>query len=375
VEVDAVSQTKGVDATITGLPGSISGQVDPGSRAVPVPVTVSIRPIVANVPGPALSTTTTNANNQFAINSLATPGAYELTFSAPGYQPTTSDEQLNGGEALVTNTVQLSAGGGSITGLVTDGLNPLGGVVVTAIAGDTSISTATPTSGSVGRYTIGGLTSPQTYLITFSKDGFGSETVAVDLAPGENRGGVDVVLTGGTGSVSGRAADEAGNGIGDVLVTITGGTTSLTTHTLTAGAQGSYFLSGLPTPGDYAVTFTAPGRATQTVPVLLSSSGLATNVNATLSSTLATLRGNVINGSNGAGLASATITVTDGTNVRTTTSADAPTGGFFEIDGLIPGTYAVTIDATGFSQRTTLVTLGPGGSAVLSAQDATVGPA
>jgi hypothetical protein len=372
VLVQAVSQTKGVDATVTGLPGSISGKVDPGASAAPVPVSVSIRPIVDNVPGPALSTTQTDASQQFSINSLATPGSYELTFSAPGYQPTTSDEQLQGGEALVTNTVELSAGGGSITGLVTDGVNPLGGVVVTAIAGDTSVSSATPTSGSIGRYTIGGLASPQTYLLTFSLNGFGSETAAVDLAPGENRTGVDIVLTGGTGSVSGRAVDEAGNGIGDVVVTITGGSTSLTTHTLTAGAQGSYFLSGLPTPGDYAVTFTAPGRATQTVPVLLSSSGLATNVNATLPSTLAILQGNVINGSTGAGLSGATITVTDGTNVRTTTSADAPTGGFFEIDGLQPGTYAVTIDATGFNQRTSLVTLGAGENRVLDPPDATV---
>ena len=91
--------------------------------------------------------------------------------------------------------------------------------------------------------------------------------------------------------------------------------------------------------------------------------------------TLATLEGNVISSADGLGLAGATITVTDGTNVRTTTSANAPTGGFFEVDGLLPGTYAVTIDATGFNQRTTLVTLGPGQVRVLnqpSPQDATL---
>jgi len=249
---------------------------------------------------------------------------------------------------------------------------------VTAVAGDKSVTSATPTSGSVGRFTIGALASPQTYLITFTKPDFGSATIAVDLGPGEDRAGVDVVLTGGTGSVSGRAVDDIGNGIGDVAVTITGGTTSLTTRTLTAGAQGAYFLSGLPTPGEYAVTFSAAGRATQTVPVTLSSSGLATNVNTTLSSTLATLQGNIISGSNSLGLAGATITVTDGTNVRTTTSANAPSGGFFEIDGLLPGTYAVTLNATGFKQRTTLITLAAGQTRVLnqpSPPDATLDPA
>jgi hypothetical protein len=113
------------------------------------------------------------------------------------------------------------------------------------------------------------------------------------------------------------------------------------------------------------------------VPVLLASSGLATNVDAVLSSTLATLQGNVINGANGAGLAGATVTVTDGTNVRTTTSANAPTGGFFEVAGLGPGTYAVTIGASGFQQRTTMVTLAAGQTRVLNQpdpQDATLVP-
>jgi len=365
VSVDALSESKGVNATVTGLPGSISGQVDAGSSIAPVPVIVSIHPVVANVPGPALSTTQTDANEQFAIPSLATPGSYELTFTAPGYLPTTLTQQLRGGEAAITNTVRLSASAGSVSGLVTDGQNPLGGVVVTAIAGENSVSSATPTSGTVGQFVIAGLASPQTYLLTFTKDGFGSETVAVDLAPGENRAGVDVVLTGGTGSVSGRAVDDAGNGIGDVSVTITGGSTSLTTRTLTAGAQGVYFLSGLPTPGSYSVTFTAPGRATQTVPVLLGSSGLATNVDAILSSTLATLQGNVST-DQGVPLAGATVTVTDGTNVRTTTSANAPTGGFFEVAGLAPGTYAVSVSAPRFQQQTALVTLSAGQTAILN---------
>jgi hypothetical protein len=378
VGVTAVNQTKGIDSVIAGLPGSISGQVDTGVSPAPIPVSVAIRPIVANVPGALLPTTATNSTQQFAISSLATPGSYELTFAATGYQPTTVVQQLRGGEALVTNTVRLTAADGSISGTVTDGVNPLGGVVVTAIAGDKSVTSATPTSGAVGRFTIAALASPQTYLLTFSKDGFGAQTIAVDLGPGEDRANVDVSLTGGTGSISGRALDENGVGVGDVSVTVTGGTTSLTTRTLTAGAQGTYFMSGLPTPGDYTVTFTAPGRATQTVPVSLGSSGLATSVDATVSSTLATLQGNVISNVSHTGLSGATVTVTDGTNIRTTTSSNAPTQGFFQVDGLAPGTYTVTISATGFKQRTTLVTLTAGQTFVLnqsSPQDATLDPA
>ena len=106
VSVSVLSESKGVDATVTGLAGSISGQVDAGPSIAPVPVIVSIHPVVANVPGPVLSTTQTDASEQFAIPSLATPGSYELTFTAPGYVPTTLTQQLRGGEAAITNTVR-----------------------------------------------------------------------------------------------------------------------------------------------------------------------------------------------------------------------------------------------------------------------------
>jgi len=374
VTVSAVAQTKGIDTTITGLPGSIGGKVDVGFTTAPVSVDVSVRPILANVPGPPLPATQTDASEQFNIPALATPASYELTFFAQGYQPTTVVQQLRGGEALVTNTVRLSARDGSITGLVTDGVNPLGGVVVTAIAGDKSVTSATPTSGSVGRFTLANLTSPQTYLLTFTKDGFGAETVAVDLGPGEDRADLQVALTGGTGSISGKALDEGGNGIGDVTVNVTGGTTSLTTRTLTAGATGTYFVSGLPTPGEYAVTFSTPGRATVTVPVTLGSSGLATNVNGTLSSTLGNLSGNVISSVSSTGMAGATISVTDGSNVRTTVSSNSPTQGFFQVDGLAPGSYTVTISATGFKQRTTFITISAGQNLVLDPTDTTLSP-
>jgi hypothetical protein len=279
---------------------------------------------------------------------------------------------LKGGEQLVTNTVRLSAKPGSISGIVTDGTNPLGGVVVTAIAEGKALTSATPTSGTVGKFTIQGLASPQTYLMTFSKDGFGAATITVDLGPGEDLNAVSVVLTGGVGSVSGQAFDSDGTtGLGDVSVTIAGGTTSLTTKTLTAGLVGTYIVSGLPTPGNYTVTFSIPGHGTQTLPVALGSSGLAQGVNATLSSTLAKLSG-FIRGDTSPSptspdlLTNATITVTDGSTTRTATSATSPPG-FFTVVGLAPGSYSVTVSAPGFKSKTTLITIAAGIDQVLPA--------
>jgi hypothetical protein len=368
ITVNATTQTKGINVTIEGLPGSLSGKVDPGFASGSVPVAVSVRPIVASVPGTPIGGGATDALNQFLVSNLPTPGTYELDFNAPGYQATTVTQDLKGGEQLITNTVRLLANPGSISGVVTDGANPIGGVVVTAISEGKTLTSATPTSGAVGQFVIPGLASPQTYLMTFSKDGFGAETITVDLGPGQNRNDIVVALTGGTGSVSGKALDDNGTtGLGDVTVTVSGGTTSLTTKTLTAGLVGTYIVSGLPTPGNYTVTFTVPGRSTQTVPVSLGSSGLAQGVDAVLPSTLAKLSGIITSNDPGGGLANATITVTDGSSTRTATSASTPTG-FFAVVALPPGPYSVTVSAPGYKARTTLLTISPGVDQDLSVQ-------
>jgi hypothetical protein len=357
IPVSATTQTKGINVTIEGLPGSVSGKVDPGFASGTVPVSVSVRPIIGSVPGTPVGGTSTDPLNQFLLANLPTPGTYELSFNAPGYQATTITQDLKGGEQLVTNTVRLAANTGSVSGTVTDGVNPLGGVVVTAISEGKALTSATPTSGAVGRFTVTGLASPQTYLMTFSKDGFGAETITVDLGPGQDRNDLVVVLTGGTGSVSGKAFDGDGaTGLGDVTVTIAGGTTSLTTKTLTAGLVGTYIVSGLPTPGSYTVTFTVDGHATQTVPVTLGSSGLAHDINATLPSTLARLSGLITSDDPGGGLANATITVTDGITTRVATSASVPAG-LYAVVGLPAGTYSVTASAPGYKAKTTLITI------------------
>ncbi|MEY2420306.1 MAG: hypothetical protein QOI95_373 [Acidimicrobiaceae bacterium] len=365
ITVSATTQTKGINVTIEGLPGSLSGKVDPGFASGTVPVIVSVRPIVASVPGSPIGGAATDPLNQFLVTNLPTPGTYELSFSAAGYQATTLTQDLKGGEQLITNTIRLVANVGSISGTVTDGTNPLGGVIVTAISEGKALTSATPTSGAVGKFTIPGLASPQTYLMTFSKDGFGAETITVDLGPGQDRNDLVVELTGGTGSVSGKALDGDGTtGLGDVTVTVAGGTTSLTTKTLTAGLVGTYIVSGLPTPGNYTVTFSVGGHATQTVPVALGSSGLARDINAVLPPTLAKLSGYISGDASPptgavAFLTNATITVTDGSSTRTATSASNPAG-LYTVVALPPGTYTVTVSAPGYKARTTLINVNPG---------------
>ena len=212
--VAAFEVVEGKDAAVTGLPGSLAGVVDTGAPLGTVPVSVDVRPVVGGVPGDVVATVGTDDQNAFAAAGLPTPGLYELTFSAAGYQPTTAVERLGGGENRLTTSIRLSAGDGSISGVVTDGLQPLGGVTITVTSGELNLTTATPTSGSVGRFSLSGLPTPATYLITFSREGFGFESVAVELGPGQQRTDVDVELVRGTGSVTGRVTDSGGQGLG-----------------------------------------------------------------------------------------------------------------------------------------------------------------
>jgi hypothetical protein len=249
-----------------------------------------------------------------------------------------------------------------VSGTVTDGNAPLGGVTVTLhTGGAVAASTITPTSGAVGTFTFTELVTPGTYLVSFEKDGYGTETVAVELGPGEARRDLSVALAGGTGTVTGTVTDTSGVGLGDVTVTVLGGATRSHTATLTSGQVGGWRVTGLPTPGDYAVTFSKPGYRSETVSVHLDPGGAATGVNVQLVPELGAITGVVRSGAAGnPGLAGADVVVTDGSNVRSTRSATTPTTGAYAFESLPATSYSVTFTAPGHEPRTVLVRLAPG---------------
>ena len=381
----------GIDTSIVGQPASISGQVDPGDTLTAVVTTVTVRPLdgVDGVDGGAASgdagdagkgdtgdagdagaagaagkgadsgviaTVTTDATGHYEITGLPSPNRYELGFTTPGYQPSTVIDTVGGGQARSEPTVRLSAAAGSISGTVTDGTAPLGGVTVTTTVGGKQLSTGTPTVGNVGAFTLTGLATPGTYILTFTKDKYSAQTLAVDLGPGEQKSDLAVTMVGGTGTASGMLVDASGNGLGGATVTVGGITTPESTTTLTTGAIGSFLIAGLPTPGSYTLTFSLAGYQSQTVPVVLDSDHPAPSVSVTLTKGVGRIVGVVLDPSHTANVG-ATVTVTDGKNVRTTTSVNSPTSGSYVIADLPPGTYTVTVTRDGYGQQTALVTV------------------
>lgn len=354
VTVKALDKTAHIDATISGKPGMITGLVDTGAKPSP-PVTVTVQP-EQGVSTKPIATVKTQSTGLYTIPHLPTPGTYDLSFSSPDFQLASATEVLTGGETLIANTVALSAANGSIAGIVTAGKTPLGGVAVTAQANGQTFSAATPTTGPVGQFSFVGLPSPATYLLTFTKAGYGTVIVGEQLGPGQNLGHVAVHLSGGAGDIAGVVSTSAGTPLGGATVTVDGANPAVQTKTLTAGQVGSYTLSGLATPATYTLTFAATGYVSRTVAVKLASSGAASAVNVHLSSALATITGRVVSSSGP--LAGVNISATDGTTVTTTTSTSQPAGGFL-LPGLTPGSYAVTFTSPGLPPLTELVAVEP----------------
>ncbi len=368
VRASTQTVTEGLDVAITGHPATIHGTVDAGDVTTPVTTTVVASATWAPDDAPLAFTTQAAEDGSYTFTDLPAPGTYELVFTAEGYEPVTTTERVAGGQERYATEVLLGAGTGQISGVVTDGRRPLGGVEVSTTLDGEDVVVGTPTIGKVGRFVIPGLTTPGTYVVTFGKDGFSPRTVVVDLTAGEVRTDLEVVLAGGAGTVTGTVTGPDGAGLGGVSVVVGGGPTAVSGTTLTSGQVGSYTLVGLD-PGRYTLTFTLAGHAAQSVAVDLSS-GTSPPVDVTLQPSVGSITGRVLSG--GAGVAGIAVHATqNGQRVWTATStstAGSPAG-YYVISGLPPGTYTVSVPQAGRTVATAVVRVTAGSAA---AQDLVV---
>ena len=365
-EVTATGQeiTSGADLTVVGHDATLSGNVVTGDPEDDVEVKVTARPSWSGADPELSYETTADASGAYTFADLPAPGTYELTFAAEGYQPTTTTERVLGGQERFALDVRLGAGTGSIAGTVTDGTNPLGGVTVTTTIDGKAVTVGTPTVGQVGAFVVPNLPTPGTYVLTFTKDGFSPKTAVVDLGPGEQRSDLSVAMTGGAGTVTGTVVDSSGKALGGVTVTAGGAAAGTTTTTLTAGDVGSFTLAGLPAGTSVTLTFTRSGYTAVTLPVTVPASGAAKPVKVTLDSALGSLTGRVTSG--GTGVVGATVTATDGSLVRSTTTTKSGDrgSGTYVLPKLPEGTYTVTVKVDGVVVATSIVTIAGGSPTV-----------
>jgi len=371
-------EASGLDVVLQGGTGAFRGTVAAGDGETPQPITVTIRRDLENTGTPEPGVTETpppapiviETTGEFAVDGLTTPGDYVVRIESEGFEPQEFTEKLAGGETKVLNNVRLGAAAGSLGGLVTSSQGgPLGGVKIVITSGEFKKELTTPTAGNVGTFIADELETPGTYVITFTLDGFSSETVALELGPGEARQGVNATLVGGTGSMQGTVRDEAGDPVGGVEVMVTKGEFEAKTSTLTTGEGGigTFTVVDIPTPGTFTVTYEKDGYLMEARQVSFATPGPQGGVDVVLRPALATIGGQVTGA--GSPLTGVTVTLADGRTdredgdveriVRETGVATAPAGTWTFTD-VPPGSYTLTFSHPDYETRILLITVDAG---------------
>lgn len=306
-----------------------------------------------------IRTTTSAKDGSFSFAGISAPGYYLLTLARPGFRT----------QRFIINAADLAAGGaplkvamqpgdGSLSGTVTGPAGPVGAATVTISDGTVSLQTSsssggTGSSGAAGSWVVKGLSTPGTYLVSVAAPGYGTSSRLVTVDAGGS-GTADVTLQRGsaliTGTVTGRDGLGRLGGLGGLTVVASGSSrgqpASRTATTVTSGPVGSYQLPDLPTPGDYTVTVSGDGYATQTRSVHLDEGAGSATVDVGLTRSDGVVTGTIKGGGAEGGLVGVGLTLTGNDASFKTLTTSSPAGGF-QFTGVKPGTYVLTASQFG----------------------------
>jgi hypothetical protein len=233
--------------------------------------------------------------------------------------------------------------------------------VIEATDGSTSLITRSlsgDTDG--GTFELRNLPTPGTYTLAVTAEGFGRESITVQLEPSQQLDGVTVVLTGALGQLGGRITTSDGEPLGGVDVTIESAEVERTAVSLSTGEVGRWLARDLPVPGEYTVIFRADGFVTQaaSVELLAGAESSRLDIDAVLVRATASLSGRVVD-AGGEPIGGVSITLDGDEVARRTISSDRPPGAY-GFDDLPPGAYTITYSRAGSSAQTLLVDLAAG---------------
>lgn len=376
----------GVLASVSGKVTATPDATDATVSLIPVPSTAGAAPPAGDIPAPVK----TPASGEYKIDKVASPGVYQIVFAKVGLGTQSRLIDVKLGDQLTGVDVTLVAGSAAVSGTVSDAAGPVGGATVTADSGKNQVTTVTSSTGPVGTFALTGLP-PATYVLSVAKEGFGTQTQVLDLAPNQKVTGLNITVSQGTGSISGTVSTKSGAPAADVLVTVRAGTGTVPSSippptsvpptpplnpsdygpdvlgaglTLADGPVGFYSIGGLPTPGTFTVTFQKDGYLLATATASLPPNGNETALNPILQPVTGLVTGTVTQDIARAvpcaplecRLPETQVKVTDrnGAEVRNTTTASNPadSAGRYEIAGLPPGGYTITFSKTGYVPQT-----------------------
>ncbi|HEY5663219.1 MAG TPA: carboxypeptidase regulatory-like domain-containing protein [Ilumatobacter sp.] len=369
------TERAGLDVVLEGETGSFRGLIDQSGQPGNFRVTATLIDPDAD-PGADPSTApepiegTVNPDGTYELGDLPAPNDYLVRIEDLDGNYATQEFVISvaAGEKKQLNPVVPTASNGRLAGVVTDGAGiPLGGVAVIVRNGDFVVESVTPTTGDTGSFQFIALPTPATYVVSFALDGYTGQTIALELGPGETLDNLRGQLVAGLGTVSGTVVDPAGSPLGAATVVLEGRGFSAETATLTdagsTGGIGSFFLTGVPVPGSYTITFSLEGYEPVTIPVLFGASGGPLSSQAVLAPLAGRVVGTVTAAVDGKGIAEATVKLSRGIpeRARTTTTSSTPLGAF-SFAGAGPGAYTVLVTADGYAPFVRLIEVGVGGT-------------
>ncbi len=294
-------------------------------------------------------TSASTGDGSWGFAGVKTPGYYLLTFSKPGFQTQKYVIDSATEAAAQPLEVPMDPGQGTLSGRITGPKGAVGGATVSINDGTNTVTTTTNTRGSVGSWSIEGLSTPSHYVVMASQHGMSSEARLVSL-PAGGSATADLRLSAGvttlTGEVSRLGEDGKSRGVGGATVTISDGAGAVrTASTVTVGRVGWYTIPSLTAPGRYSLTFSADGYQSLTTKLVLRKGQTRVNRSVRLTSGSGVLTG-VVRGPGRQGLEGAGLMLANADASYKTTSTSSPSGGY-SFSGVTPGSYTMTTQMFG----------------------------
>ena len=360
-------RTGSISGTVRATTGN--GVVGSGVPGVTVYLLSAFGPAI---PGRGTFSAVTDAAGNFHIDGIE-PGDYTLAAYRTGFTRTTSDPGVVftiEGDATQQASLTISqATGGSINGVVTDGVNPVPGANVTFTATDGT--TQQTTTDANGTYNLPGVPAGTYSGFASKTPGYTNSASQSVTVTGNSISTVNFVLKPGPGAVSGRVISAAtGLPISGAKVYFLAGSPAALVTTATTDATGTYTTTVQA--GSYTLTATAAGYG-ESSPVAITVAGGQTVNPPDISLGLAvsgTLGGLVTASSSTLPLAGVTLTIVDAGTlqpvspsvVTSGTAATAADGGQINYGPVtLPvGTYTVTATKNGVTAGTQTVTISSG---------------
>ncbi len=282
-------------------------------------------------------------------------GFYILQIAKPGYQTQRFVIDPTSAAAADPMKIALVSGTGSLHGVVRDASGgTVGAATITLTDGTNTVTTSTVSKGAgVGTWSVSGLSTPSSYLVSASHDGLGVASRLVTLAAGASAP-VTLTMSSGVATLTGvvRAMiDKHNTGLGGVTVTATDGTTTRTSTTVTTGSQTGLFTLPQLALGTWTVSVRGSGYQVQTMQVKVAAGQKQLTRDVQLSPSTVTVAGSVT-GLQGTALRGAGLTLTDQDNTYKQTALQH---GTFSFTGVAPGTYTLTAEYSGYTSQTQTV--------------------